>query len=319
MKWLIITGAALAVLLLVLSAATLYFFSYAICRKKKRTAEAALAQMERSANPEHFPIIKQGFERFEKAKKESVWIRSRDGLKLHAYLLEQPDPTAARGTIVLAHGWRSHPQIDFSASWESYIKKGLNVLAIHQRATGKSEGKYICFGVKERLDLIDWVGFVNARYGADKKVIISGISMGASTVMLALGEKEMPQNVVGATADCGFVSAWDQFRHVLRTSYHLPPFPLMYTTDLLSRLVAGFPFRKFSTEQSLKNARVPVLFLHGLADNFVPPEHSRRSAAACASPHELIEIEGAGHGTSYLTDYPTVSAKLDAFFDRVLQ
>ena len=319
MKWLIVAGAVLAVLLLILFVATLYFFSFAIRRKASYTPEAGIARLEKSSRPEHFARIRQGFDRYVAAPKQGVTIQSRDGLVLYADLIEQPDPKAARGTIILVHGWRSHPQIDFSASWESYLEKGLNILAIHQRATGKSEGKYICFGTKERFDLIDWINFANRRYGRDRKIIVSGVSMGASTVMLALGEPDLPKNVVGATADCGFVSAWDQFRHVLKTDYHLPPFPLMYTTDLWSRLVAGFPFRACSTEKALKNARVPVLFLHGLADGFVPPEHSRRSAAACSSPHELIEVEGAGHGMSYLTDFPTVSKKLDAFFEQVLK
>ena len=166
--------------------------------------------------------------------------------------------------------------------------------------------------------MLDWLNFVCDRYGEDHKMVISGISMGGATVLMTIGEEELPKNVVGATADCGFVSPWAQFEYILHRSYHLPNFPLLYTTDLLSRTVADFPFRGWSTERSLKNAKIPVLMLHGLADTFVPPEHSRRSAAACASPCELIEVEGAGHGMSYLVDPDTVKARLDAFFDRVL-
>lgn len=318
MKWIGILIVILAVLAVLTVFLTLFFFSFAIRRNDKCTVDAAVERMRKKTPPDQFAVVKKGVDGFIAAPKEDVYMTSRDGLKLHAYLLEQPDPTAARGTIVLVHGWRSHPEIDFSASWAYYLEKGLNVLAINQRTFGKSEGKYTCFGVKERFDLIDWINLINERYGKDKKVIVSGISMGASTVMMALGEDSFPANVVGATADCGFVSAWDEFAHVLRRSYHLPKFPLMYTTDLLSRAVADFPFRACSTEQALKNARIPVLFIHGLADDFVPPEHSRRSAAACASPYELIEVEGAGHGLSYLVDTKTVAEKLDAFFERIL-
>ena len=318
MTWLISLGALIVALALIVFFVTLFFFSFAICRKESYTAEAALSRLKKNTPPDQFARIKSGAEAFANAPWGIVSIRSRDGLKFCAYLLEQPDPANARGTIVLVHGWRSHPCIDFSASWEYYVKKGLNVLAVRQRAIGESEGKYICFGFKERFDLIDWIGFVNNRYGNSKKVIVSGISMGAATVMMALGEDEFPKNVVGATADCGFVSPWEQFAHVLRHSYHLPKFPLLYTADLWSRLVAGFPFRGCSTEESLKKAKVPILFIHGLSDDFVPPEHSKRSAAACASPHELIEVEGAGHGLSYLVDSKTVGDKMDQFFDRIL-
>lgn len=316
MFWIIL--AVLAALLAILAIATVVFLRIAVFRRGTYSLSASLARMEKKTPPEHFALIKEGAEEFAKDKKQDVYITSRDGLRLHAYLFEQEDPAAARGTIVLVHGWRSHPEIDFSASRKSYLNKGLNVLAIHQRAHGPSEGKYLCFGVKERFDLLDWLAFVNERYGTDKKIIVSGVSMGSSTVMMALGEEELPENVVGATADCGFVSPWEQFVHVLHRTYHLPKFPLLYTTDLLSRAVADFPFRACSTEDALRKAKTPVLILHGLADDFVPPEHSRRNAAACASPCELIEVEGAGHGMSYLVDPERVKAKLDAFFESVL-
>ena len=315
MKWLIVIGALVGTFLLITAGLTLFFFSFAVRRNDKYTVEAALSRMKKTTPQDQLACIQNGIARFSSADKKDVYITSRDGLRLHAYLFEQPD---ARGTIILVHGWRSHPEIDFSASWEYYTKKGLNVLAIHQRAMGKSEGKYICFGFKERWDLVDWIKFVNSRYGEDKKIIVSGVSMGASTVLMALGEEDLPKNVAGATADCGFVSAWDEFEHVLRHSYHLPKFPLMYTTDLWSRLVADFPFRGYSTEESLRKTKVPVLLVHGLADTFVLPEHSRRSAAACASPCELIEVEGAGHGLSYLVDPLRVSSRLDAFIERQL-
>ena len=315
MKWLIVIGALVGTFLLITAVLTLFFFSFAVRRNDKYTVEAALSRMKKTTPQDQLACIQNGIARFSSADKKDVYITSRDGIRLHAYLFEQPD---ARGTIILVHGWRSHPEIDFSASWEYYTKKGLNVLAIHQRAMGKSEGKYICFGFKERWDLVDWIKFVNSRYGEDKKIIVSGVSMGASTVLMALGEEDLPKNVVGATADCGFVSAWDEFEHVLRRSYHLPKFPLMYTTDLWSRLVADFPFRGYSTEESLRKTNVPVLLVHGLADTFVLPEHSRRSAAACASPCELIEVEGAGHGLSYLVDPLRVSSRLDAFIEQQL-
>lgn len=318
MKWLILIAAIAGALLAVLIGATVFFFRYAIVRNDKYTVDAALARMKKTTPDAHFSIIKAGIESFQNAEKQDVYIKSCDGLRLHGYLMEQSDPKNSRGTIVLVHGWRSHPEIDFSASWKAYLAKGLNVLAIEQRAHSESEGKYICFGVKERFDLLDWLKFVCERYGEDHKLVISGVSMGAATVLMAAGEAELPKNVVGVTADCGFVSPWAQFEYILRHSYHLPKFPLMYTTDLLSRAVADFPFRGWSTEQSLRNARIPVLMLHGLADTFVPPEHSRRSAAACASPCELLEVEGAGHGMSYLVDPDTVKAKLDAFFESVL-
>ena len=142
--------------------------------------------------------------------------------------------------------------------------------------------------------------------------------MGSSTVLMALGENELPSNLVCATADCGYTDAWSQFAHVLRHSYHLPTFPLLYTTNLFSRLVADFPFRACSTIESLKKAKIPVLFIHGTADHFVTLDNTRKNVEACASPHVVIEVEGAAHGLSYLFDTPTVSQTFDDFVNKAL-
>ncbi len=318
MTWPIALLAIIGALLLLTLALTVFFFRLALCRNDKQTPEAMLGRMKKTTPPEQFALIQRGHESFMAAPKQDIFITSRDGLGLHAYLFEQPEDKETKGTIILVHGWRGHPEVDFSASWERYRDFGFRILAIHQRGHAPSDGRYITFGVKERFDLIDWANFVNQTYGADQKIVISGISMGCATVLMALGESELPENVVGATADCGFVSAWDEFTHVLKTSYHLPKFPLLYTADLMARAVAGFHFRECTTEQALRKARIPVLFIHGLADDFVPPEHTRRSAAACASPHELIEVEGAGHGVSYLVDTDHINTRLDQFFRRVL-
>jgi len=318
MKWLMILLVILAALLILLFALTVFFFRVAICRKDRYDEAAMLKSMKRKLSTEHYAIIEAGAKSFNAVDKEDVYITSRDGLRLHGYLIEQPDRKRVRGTIILVHGWHGKPQVDFSASWNRYYEKGLDILAIEQRAHGKSEGKYICFGVKERFDLLDWIQFINERYGTEKKTVISGISMGSATVLMALGEEELPDNVVCATADCGFTDAWDQFTHVLRRNYHLPKFPLLYTTDLFSRIVADFPFRAYSTVESLKKAKIPVLFIHGKADTFVPLEYTHRNAAVCASDHTVIEIENATHGLSYLFDTHTVTQAFDSFIDRAL-
>ena len=122
MTWLFVGMSALGALLLIVLFATVYFFRYAICRNDKYTTEAALAHMEKTTPPEQFSVIKEGVKEFLAAQKRDVYVKSRDGLLLHGYLMEQPEPEKARGTIVLVHGWRSHPEIDFSASWKTYLK-----------------------------------------------------------------------------------------------------------------------------------------------------------------------------------------------------
>ena len=123
MEWLITLGVLVGALALFTLILTLFFFSFAVRRNDKYTVEAALSRMKKKTPPDQFNRVKQGAESFLNAPHKEVFITSRDGLKLCAYVMEQEDPASAQGTIVLVHGWRSHPAFDFSASWSYYLKR----------------------------------------------------------------------------------------------------------------------------------------------------------------------------------------------------
>ena len=311
-----IAGIALGALALLAFAVSAYLFVFA-CRKNKLGDEFENLEKLKKSPLAHFAdTIEHGVKSFHAADKEDVYIKSRDGLKLHGYLLTKEN---ARGTFILIHGWRSRPAYDFSAIWEKYRDMGYNVLAIEQRTIGKSEGKYICFGVKEQYDLIDWACYVGTRFGEQSPIIFSGISMGSSTVMFAVGNDELPKNVIGAIADCGFTSAWDEFCYLLRTQYHLPKFPFLYIADLYARIFCGISFREYNSTETLKNAKIPILFIHGEADDFVPLENTQKSYAACASRRELFTVKDAGHGLSYLVDRENGDKRLTEFIQSLHQ
>ena len=132
---------------------------------------------------------------------EDVSVMSHDGLRLRGQWVPAEKPM---GTIILFHGYRTHHIHDFSGIYSIYHNLGLNLLLVRQRAHGESEGKYITFGVRERLDALSWIEFHNRTHGADN-VFLGGMSMGASTLLFAAGEA-LPPNVRGITADCGFSS-----------------------------------------------------------------------------------------------------------------
>lgn len=312
MLFLKITLGVLAFLFLGAVALSAYLFRFACRRDDRGDEDTNLEKLKKSPLARFAPIIQEGLDAFRAAEKEDVYITSRDGLKLHGYLIPREK---AKGTIIMVHGWRSRVAYDFSAIWQKYRDMGYNLLGIEQRAIGKSEGKYICFGVKERYDLIDWVHFVNERFGKENPVIFSGISMGSSTVMFAIGNEELPKNVIGAIADCGFTSAHDEFCHLLRTSYHLPKFPFLYIANVFAKVFAGFTFNECNSKETLKNAKIPVLFIHGEADGFVPIEFTRQSYEACASRRELFTVKDADHGMSYLADQETGDRRLTEFLN----
>lgn len=314
MLFLNIAIVVVGVLVLAILAVSVYLFGFA-CRRHDTGDEFSILEMMKKTEFACFADeIEKGIRSFHAMEKEDVYIQSRDGLKLHGYLIPHEN---ARGTIVLVHGWRSRVAYDFSAIWETYYSMGYNLLAFEQRAIGQSEGKYICFGAKEQFDLIDWTRFVNERFGEDQPVIFSGISMGSSTIMFAVGNEELPKNVIGAIADCGFTSAWDEFTYILRHTYHLPTFPFLYIAEMFGKVFCGISFREYHSTKTLQNAKVPVLFIHGEADNFVPPENTVKSHAACASRCELLLVPGAGHGMSYLVDRQAAEKKLTDFLESI--
>ena len=304
------------IVLVVVCAVSAYFFKFAIVGRHA-TIEQTLKKSEN--NPAYSPYydrITSGVAWIKSYSHNRVSIVSHDGLKLYASVFE-PEIKSSN-CMLLFHGWSSHPLFDFSCIVKEYVNMGYNVVLVEQRGHGESEGKYSCFGVKERYDVISWAKFIIERYGDDVKIALDGISMGSSTVMMAAGLEELPQNIVGIIADCGFTSAYDQFVHIMKKWYNMPPFPFIYSVDIIAKLVAGFGFKQVSTDIELKKSSIPLLILHGGDDDFVPVKFSRRNfEASAAKDKKLIVVEGAGHGTSYIVDEDNCKKELSEFLTRV--
>ena len=243
-----------------------------------------------------------------------VHITSDDGLKLSGVWVPAENP---KGTILLAHGYRSSKIVDFSLAFGMYHALGLNILIPDQRAHGKSEGKYITFGVKESQDMQLWVAYHNKTFG-EFPLILSGLSMGAST-MLYLADADLPVNVKGIIADCGFTSPIDIIRSVFHNVIHLPTAPTLWVVDLFARLFAGFSLTEKDSRRILQNSKLPVLLVHGVEDGFVPCEMTRQAYAACKEPKELLLVEGADHGVSFLVAKERYVETVVAFLQKYVE
>ena len=230
-------------------------------------------------------------------KAQDVYVRSADGLKLHGVWVPAEKPI---GTIILAHGYRSTRLLDFGLVLEIYHNLGLNLLMPEQRAHGESEGKWITFGVKESGDILRWLKFHNRKFG-HLPVILSGLSMGAST-MLFLADEKLPDNVRGTIADCGFTSPKEILSVVFKDTVHIPAGPSLWVCDLCARLFAGFSIYAKDSRKTLMKNRHPILMVHGKADDFVPCYMTEQGYEACSGPKQIMLVEGAEHGISFLVD-----------------
>ena len=303
--------------------AVLFLVSYCVALKLfnmmfRRTNAAAemertlLDTLQKGRYAEKVPMVSEGMQLLREGPFEEVYITSYDGLTLYGQLFHGNAPTR---TVVMSHGYQSSPIHDFGGAMEMYMQGGANVLVIHHRAHGKSEGKYICFGAKERYDVRDWCKYVVARFGSEHQIVLAGISMGATISLLAACLPDIPVAVRGVVADCGFLSPVEEYRHVLRTGLHLPSFPLMPIAERICLHRAGFDFSAFSTAKELERCRIPVLFVHGEKDTFVPTSHTIQAYEACASRKELLLVPNAGHGLSFLEDEPLYRETVKRFLE----
>lgn len=243
-----------------------------------------------------------------------VNIKSDDGLILHCDYVPAEDP---KGTILLAHGYRSNKCLEFGSVFDFYHNKGLNILVVDQRAHGKSEGKFITFGVKESRDMQAWIRYHNENIGP-YPMILSGLSMGAST-MLYLADADLPGNVRGIIADCGFTSPKEIIATVYRRTIHLPAGPSMWAADLFARLFAGFSLAEKNTIASMASSKFPVLLVHGVDDSFVPCDMTQRGYDACTGKKTLLMVDGADHGVSFLVDRARYTQLISEFLDENLE
>lgn len=221
-------------------------------------------------------------------------ITSYDGLTLYGHYYEF-SPSAP--IELMFHGYRGSAERDLSGGVHRCFQLGHSAFVVEQRASGLSEGNVITFGIKEHRDCLRWVDFLVETFGTDIKIILTGISMGASTVLMAAGNP-LPNNVIGVLADCGYTSAREIIKIVIR-KMGLPPHFCYPFVRLGARVFGKFCLEETSAAEALANCNIPVLFIHGEDDNFVPCYMSRTNYDACSGKKEILIIPGAGHGLSY--------------------
>ena len=228
---------------------------------------------------------------------ENIDITARDGIRLHGYYI--PAEKQSDRLVIGLHGYTSEGFGSFASHAYFFHKQGFDVLTIDLRAHGQSEGDYIGFGVLDRFDCLEWINYVEKRFDGQKRIMLHGTSMGAATALMTLGFEELPKSVKCVISDCAYTSPYDVFVHILKRDYHLPPFPVMNINSVICKEKAGYSFNDYSALTALRQTDRPVLIIHGAEDNFVPVSMSSELDIACASPHEVVIVPGAGHGASY--------------------
>ena len=309
----LIKGAAFCIGLLTLAEAggSAYFYRRTMKRnnaKKERTIKMSGTDWE-----QYRPLIKDRKGFMLAQDHEDVYIRSEDGLRLHATYFPNGEADKA---VICFHGYTSEGMSDYIGLSDYYLRNGYRMLLIDARAHGSSGGQYIGFGCLDRYDALGWIQWMIKTCGEKIQILLHGISMGGATVLMT-GGLELPEQVKGIISDCGFTSPKEVFTHVLHSMYHLPAFPMIQIADAVNRRNAGYGLDECNAAREAGKIMVPVLLIHGDADTFVPCSMCQQIYDNCPTAERLI-VEGAGHAESYYKDSNAYEEALDNFAGKVI-
>ncbi len=288
-----------------------WFVFYKACVRWKEMPWLIQEEIEKTKYKKYSALIRRSHDWLCDHLAQDVYTRSRDGLKLHALWVPVKN---ARGTVLFAHGYRSTYLVDFGGAMDLYHRLGFNLLIPDQRAHGKSEGRYITFGVKESEDMLCWLEYHNSHF-ANHPVLLSGMSMGASTMMF-LADQALPSNARGIIVDCGFSSPYAILDSVFRSVTHLPGWLCLWATNIFTNIFAGFDLREKDSRKTLAQNRLPIIMVHGKDDDFVPCLMTEEAYGLCTGEKQQLLVEGAGHGLSFLTEKEKYVATVNAFIEK---
>lgn len=310
MAWLLGGVAALVVVTL---AGGIYLTAFALRPAVERSKRHYIDSFN-----EHYPDLQPWLEALRaEGKVQETTITAEDGSSLHAYYIAAD--TLSTRTALLVHGYTDHPFGMLQYGWIYREKLGCNLLLPALRYHGKSEGTHIQMGWLDRLDVKRWIAEADRLFGAGQQLVVHGLSMGAATVMMLSGKEDLPASVRCIVEDCGYTSVWEQFKKELQEDYHLPAFPVLHVARLLARWRFGWDFKEASALEAVRKAKLPMLFIHGGDDHYVPTRMVYPLYEAKQQGDRAIWIAPeAGHADAYMDHPEEYTRQVVSFCERHL-
>ena len=311
--WIILILVALAAVIVFGASAICYFMIFHSPNRKPRAEDDYDLPPGKEYEP-FYPDMIEWTKRCRIQPHKKVEITTFDGLTLRGRYYEfSPDAPIE----LMIHGYRGWGERDMSGGVYRCQCLGHNALVIDHRASNESDGTVITFGILESRDCLLWVDYIIQSINPNAKIILTGISMGAATVLM-MSSKKLPKNVVGVLADCGYTSNKEIIQKVMR-DIKLPPrlsYPLV---KLGAKWFGKFDLDEAAPIEEVKRSRLPILFFHGDADDFVPHTMSIQNYDACTTQKRLVIIPEAGHGLCFPVDPEIYMQEMREFFDPILE
>ena len=253
-------------------------------------------------------VMNEALKWFNSVNKESMSIKSFDGIKLNGIFINNKK---SKYILILCHGYRSTKERDLYASLKHYYNMGLSILLLDQRACLNQEGKYITFGYNESKDVNLWINYIYKKY--KKEVILGGVSLGASTILMVNNK-----HVVSIIADSAYSSAYEEIKYAISHYFHIIPSLFIGVISLYFRVFTGINLKEVSTYKNLDKINIPILFIHGSIDDFVPLKNVYDNYDYYKGEKDILVIDGAAHGMGYLIDSNKYINKINEFLNKYL-
>ncbi len=225
------------------------------------------------------------------ADSELLSLTSSDGYRLVSRVFYQEEES--HKWVLLLHGYTGWKEEMFPIGYQ-YAQRGYQVLAPDMRCSGESEGDFIGMGWTDRLDNMLWLDWI-LEQDPEAEIVIHGQSMGAACALMMSGEEALPDQVKAIVADSAYTNAYDMFKKQMWDWFHLPAFPLLQGANLMLQLRGGYDLKDASALAAVEKTDLPILFIHGTEDAFVPSSMSEELYEAAAGEKQILLVEGAGH------------------------
>ena len=302
---------------LVVAGASVYMLNYSLSPQvnKGRDTEGSYERLYRS-----YPHLQAWVDSLQHINAlHHIYRYGADGLRLHALYVHAPDST--RRTAIIVHGYTDNAVHMLMIGYLYAHELGYNILLPDLHAHGESEGHDIRMGWKDRLEVLDWASKADSLFGGNTEMVVHGISMGAATTMMLSGELEHPVygHLKCFVEDCGYTSVWDEFEYELQEIFGLPSFPLLYSTDLLCRLLYGWSFKQASSIEQVRKCSLPMLFIHGEADDYVPTRMVYPLYEAKPEPKALFTLPDVPHAVAYKTHPEAYTERVRSFVSKYIR
>ncbi|MCP0886289.1 alpha/beta hydrolase [Ligilactobacillus sp. WILCCON 0076] len=253
---------------------------------------------------------------FKEVNKEHWTFSLNDGDDLMSAYYIPAKNGKSKKCVIIAHGYKGNGET-MTGYAKMFYDMGYNILLPDDRGHGQSAGKYINFGWLDRIDYLSWLNKIVMRVGQDAKIVLFGVSMGGSTVEMMSGEK-LPQQVKCIIADCGYSSINEELTYLLRQQFHLPKYPFYPLVSTINHRRLGYYLNDVSAKDQLAKNKLPIMFIHGEKDTYVPSYMALENYQATTSAKELWIVDGATHAESFWYDTKEYTRRINNFLEKYI-